>query len=358
MADMIVIGGGVIGLMTALELAKAGYSVVLFEKQAVGHEASWASGGILSPLYPWEWPRPLQDLADWSMRRYPEFSEWLKGESGIDPECLNSGMLVLDIDEAEPANQWSARYRQPCQVVGRSDIRNQVPAIDPSVEQAIWLPGISHIRPPRLIRALRVVLQKYSCKIYEHAMVHSILVEHDRVIGVQTGRKKHAADRVVVAMGAWSPQLLDPLGIYLPVVPVRGQMIVFRTAPDFMNPMVVHRKQYLIPRKDGMILMGSTVEFVGFNANTTQEAQRMLYEKAVKLVPSLASQPVVKQWAGLRPGKPDGLPVICRHPTVEGLYLNTGHFRNGVVLALASAALMADLIERRTPMLNPAPYGL
>jgi glycine oxidase len=163
---------------------------------------------------------------------------------------------------------------------------------------------------------------------------------------------------VVVAGGAWSGELLKTAGVSLPMAPVRGQMLLFRAAPGLLKRMVMRHYRYLIPRRDGRILAGSTLEQVGFDKATTRSAAEKLHRAALELVPALEDCPVEHHWTGLRPGNLSGVPYIGEHPAWKGLYVSTGHYRNGVVLAPASARLLADMALSRPHSLDPAPYAL
>jgi glycine oxidase len=163
---------------------------------------------------------------------------------------------------------------------------------------------------------------------------------------------------VVIAGGAWSPLIMRQAGLELAVEPVRGQMIMFETHPGLLRHITMHGDYYLIPRQNGLVLAGSTLEYTGYNKETTQAARDVLMTRAIKLVPALSDYKVIKHWAGLRPGTSDGIPFIGEHPGVRGLYLNTGHFRNGVVMAPASAQLLLDCILERDSFTGLAPYAL
>jgi glycine oxidase len=160
----------------------------------------------------------------------------------------------------------------------------------------------------------------------------------------------------VVAGGAWSGELLEPTGIHLPIQPVRGQMILFKGAPGLVSRITLYQGRYAIPRRDGHVLFGSTLEYTGFDKQTTSAARRELTQAAVELLPRLGDLPIERHWAGLRPGSPDGTPLVGPHPEIDNLYINAGHFRNGVVLGLASARLLADLLLQGTPDVDSSPY--
>ncbi|MDZ7663688.1 glycine oxidase ThiO [Thiohalophilus sp.] len=357
MYEVIIIGGGLLGMLSARELARAGCRVALFDRGQTGRESTWAGGGILSPLYPWRFDDAVNALARWGQPRYAAFAGQLKQESGIDPEYEPSGLLILDCDEREAALTWARRWEADVQLVGAGAIRELEPRLGSVPAEALWLPEVGQLRNPRLARAARGSLDALGVAVYEQQPVEELLIEAGRCRGVvSSGGTTFHAEQVVIAGGAWSAGLLETLGIALPVRPVRGQMILYRGEPGALRRIVLSQDRYIIPRRDGRVLVGSTIEEVGFDKSTTDEALATLREAGEQLVPALAEWPLEHQWAGLRPGSPHGIPYIGEVPGVAGLYLNTGHFRNGVVLGLASARLLSDLMLGREPTVPPAPY--
>ncbi|ADJ28934.1 glycine oxidase ThiO [Nitrosococcus watsonii] len=357
MPDVVIIGGGFMGMLTARELCLSGLNVTLLERGRTGQEASWAGGGILSPLYPWRYPDGVSALAAWSQVRYEGLCQELWRESGVDPEWTLSGLLMLEVGEESEARHWAERWQAALEVVNTWPQQGKESFSREEVgTPGLWMPEVAQVRPPRLARALRQSLEQLGVEILEEVKATGLLVRHQRISGVATQKTSVAAGRVVVAGGAWSGQILAETGARLPVEPVRGQMILFRGRPGLLSSMVMGRGYYLIPRRDGHILVGSTLEYTGFDKSTTAEAAKELREAAYTLVPALKSLPMVHQWAGLRPGSPTGIPYIGEHPAIKGLYVNAGHFRNGVVTGPASAHLLGDILLGREPILDPAPY--
>jgi glycine oxidase len=358
MTDCIVVGGGLIGMLTARILREAGAEVVLVERGELGREASWAGGGILSPLYPWRYPEPVTTLSSYSQARYPGFAESLREETGIDPEWTHSGLLILDVDEQDEALDWARRSGADLRPVDREALRECEPALSVGPEAGLWMPAIAQVRNPRLVKALRASLAQRGVDCRTGTPVDRVSVRGGRAVGVETDVGPIEGDRVVVATGAWSAHLVPGVADGLPVEPVRGQMILFKTEPGTVSRIVLHRSRYLIPRRDGRVLAGSTLERVGFDKSTTEEAAEDLRRAAIELVPALEHAPIEHHWAGLRPGSPTGVPFIGEHPQIRGLFANAGHFRNGVVMGLASAQLMADLVLDREPAFDPEPFRL
>jgi glycine oxidase len=192
--------------------------------------------------------------------------------------------------------------------------------------------------------------------LHEHTEVTGLRIQAGTIEGVKTRAGDFDAGCVVIAGGAWSPRILQTAGLTVAVEPVRGQMIQFAASPDLLRHIVLQSGHYLIPRKDGLVLAGSTMEYAGFDKTTTDAARKTLSEWAIGLVPALSGCGIVRQWAGLRPGTREGIPFIGACPAVRGLYLNTGHFRNGVVMAPASAQLLLDSVLGRDSFTAKKPY--
>ena len=188
-------------------------------------------------------------------------------------------------------------------------------------------------------------------------MVTRLLITNGQVKGIEMQAGNLEADAVVICTGAWTAELLKPQLASPEIHPVRGQMLLFKARPDLIHSIVLEENRYAIPRRDGRILFGSTLENAAFEKTTTEAARHELYSLATRRFPALKNYPVEKHWAGLRPGTPGGVPYITVHPDVDGLFINAGHFRNGLVLAPASARLMADIITGESPILSPEPYG-
>lgn len=354
----VVVGGGVIGLLSTYLLASAGQEVVLLEAGEAGREASWAGGGIVSPLYPWRYSPAVTALAHWSQDYYPQLGQALLRQTGIDPEVYATGLYWLDLQDEDEALAWAERQGRALYPVPMEQVRAAVPALGDGFSRAVFMPGVANVRNPRLLAALREALQRMpNVRVVEHSPVEALIQEGRRIVGVRTAEGEWRGEQVVMAAGAWSAELLAPLGIELPVKPMKGQMILYKCAEDFLPSMVLAKRRYAIPRRDGHILVGSTLEDVGFDKAPTEDALESLKATAVELLPALANAEVVKHWAGLRPGSPDGVPYIGAVSGFDGLWLNCGHFRNGLVLAPASCQLLADLMLGRKPSIDPAPYA-
>lgn len=349
--DVTVLGAGVIGLMTALELADAGHRVRILDRQRAAMESSWAGGGIVSPLYPWRYPPAITALATWSQMTYPGVVDRLHALTGIDSEWLQNGMLVTAMAERADALAWGQGLKQRVQSITCDEAR----ALEPHValsEAPLWMPEIASVRNPRLGQALRMAcLQHRSIELLEqHQVTLGGSIESPEV-WVNGDRLPVA--QVLVAAGAWTTQLLAAVGVPCPIKPMKGQMLLFSPC-HLVSRVVLCDGRYAIPRGDGRIVFGSTLEDVGFKRLPDRAALDDLFTHAIRLIPALNDVPLEAQWAGFRPGSPDGIPWIGG--LSERLWVNAGHFRNGVVLAPASARLMADMMLARTPIIDPTPY--
>lgn len=357
MQHVIVVGGGIIGMLTARELASHGVRVTLLERQAVARESSWAGGGIVSPLYPWRYLDSVTRLASFSQARYPELVSQLLDDTGIDPEFERCGMLVVAPGEEAAALDWARRHAREVARVDAAAAGGLEPALAAPPRSALWMPQVAQVRNPRLAQAVRADLARRGVEVCEDSAGVALRVAKGRVVAVQTPRGEVNGDAVVVCAGAWTGALLGSLGRAPEVHPVRGQMLLFRGTPGAVRRIVLEESRYVIPRRDGRVLFGSTLEHVGFDKSTTVEAYDELHGLATRRFPVLREFPVEHHWAGLRPSSPAGVPYICAHPALTNLFVNAGHYRNGIVLAPASARLLTDLLLQRDPVFPPAPYG-
>jgi len=360
MSDILIVGGGIIGMLTARELSLAGMKVTIIERGQAGHESSWAGGGIISPLYPWRYSAPVSALAKWGQAFYPDLIAEINSETGLDAELLQNGLLMID-DEQDVASTWAKKWQSNLQLIDKKEVYELEPELSQSLvanNKAIWMPDVRQVRNPRLVKATKNYLSKQGVKFLEQTEVTGFLKSSNKVTGITSSTGDITADKVLLAGGAWSANLLKNMDINASVEPIKGQMILFKTEPGKIKRITLSQDRYVIPRQDGRVLVGSTLEHTGFDKTTTTDAREELMQEAFRIIPALKEAEVEHHWAGLRPGSKNGIPYICPIQGIEGLYLNAGHYRNGVVLGPASARLAADLILNRQPILDPSAYRL
>jgi glycine oxidase ThiO len=351
-SDCIIIGGGIVGMMSARELAMQGLKIRIFDSGALGSQCSWAGGGILSPLYPWRIQEELWPLCRWGQGQYPLLAESLSQDTGVDSEWVQCGMLILDAEDWDKALAWAGKHKISLQEIGPGQLAAYAPAVGGNFRRALWMPETAQVRNPRLLSALKICLRELGVEIVEYTAVRKINLDQHRVLGVETGRGSFSAPMVVITSGAWSSRLLPAI----PIKPVRGQMLCFLAPGDFLRTIVLKDGCYAIPRRDGHILIGSTVEDAGFDNSVTPEVRDQLSVLAEEMLPGIRQFPLVAHWSGLRPAGPTDFPYIGAWPEIEGLFVNTGHYRNGLLLAPGSARLLVDIILKRETLVPVHPY--
>ena len=356
--DITIIGGGVIGLLTAREFINAGATVTVIDKNLLGQESSWAGGGILLPLYPWRQADAITRLAIQSLFLYPTLAAQLLAETQLDPEWTPCGLLITKNPDITAAIDWCNANNIAFQCAG-ADFFND---LDTAPDNPLWLSEIAQARNPRLVKSLKQDLINKGVTLIEHCELTNITLTQNRITHINTTTGQFPINQLIISAGAWTGQLFRTLfpGITdaPKIAPVKGQMLLFDAKPETLRTMVLDGDQYLIPRRDGKILAGSTVEQDDFNKTTTTEARDRLTEFALTLLPALKNAPLIHHWAGLRPGTEQGIPYIDKHPEISNLSINAGHFRNGLVMGPASAQLMVDLILNRPTAVAPEPYKL
>jgi glycine oxidase len=357
--DVLVVGAGLIGSSIALELASQKLQVALLDRQQPGREASWAAAGMLSPGPDAPEALPLVPLAKESLRLYPDFVSSIEEASGYRVAFVREGALEIfhDSDGAAKRDRLLAEYAELGligAVISPEAARASEPALNPSVNAIAWLPGEATVDPRQLLEAAIAAAKNSGVAILTSQSVTSVLAESGVSIVVANGQKISAGN-VVIAAGSFCGSIgqdtaRGAIGMarYAPTHPVRGQMIAMRSKKVKLKKVLRSGHGYIVPRTDGRIIAGSTLENVGFNRETTPEGLRKILDAAIALAPGLADAEIVETWAGLRPGTPDHLPIIG--PTdVPGLLIATGHYRNGILLAPATAKLIRDwIVEGKT----------
>jgi len=362
-ADVVIVGGGAIGLSVAYVLACEGVAVRVLDRGAIGGESSWAGAGIISPGAERPSPLPASQLRTLSARMHAEWAERLRAETGIDNGYRRTGGVDVALDDRDVADLGSAagRWRDEGIAFERmapSDFHRVEPALSPIVRCAYFLPDRAQIRNPRHIRALEVAVRGRGGSVQPGVGVEGFEVQNGRVARLRTTEGPIACGVVVVAAGAWSGPLVEILGMRVVTPPVRGQIALLNPGRPVIRRIIEHGKRYLVPRDEGRILVGSTEEHVGFAKVTTPEAITGLAEFARTICPILVGAPIEKHWAGLRPGSVDTRPYLGPAPGFNNLFLATGHNRAGLQLAPGSAAMIAAMVLGRDPAIDPRAFRL
>jgi glycine oxidase len=351
-ADLLVVGGGVVGMAVAREACALGMEVIVLERRRSCREASWAAAGMLSPLGEALEPGPFLRFGLESLAAWPRFAAELEEETGADLALRRTGKIRIATTSREEerlrARLWWAENREvPASWLQGEAVQGLEPALAGPIRSGLLLEDDYVVDNRVLGEALPASVQARGGTVQEGVEVRELLVEKDAVQGVRTSEGEEVrAGAVVVAAGAWSG-LLGGLEYPFPVRPVAGQMLALRPRELPSRRVLESESVYLVPREDGRVLVGSTVEEVGFRTGVTADGIRGLLGAAVDLVPTLADALIAELWSGLRPATPDGMPLLGPHPAVGGLHFATGHFRNGILLTPATARGMASLLGGR-----------
>jgi glycine oxidase len=350
MQDVLIIGAGIVGLCSARALAARGADVAVLDASDRLPGASWAGGGILSPLFPWRHPHALNELCRPAVTDYQAMAAEIAAVQGPDPEVRVPGMLVLAGDEGDEARDWARRESMALSTV-------EAPRFDhPRAErEALWMPDVGVVRNPRLLTGLRTLLHRQGVRV--HTEPSLALEPRGDGWRVRTRAGVREARRVLVAAGAWSRALLQPLGLDWPLMPVKGEMLRYPPSSGGPGHIVLAPDGYLVPRADGSVLAGSTLGEGDDDPRPSAEAAQQLRQAAETLWPPLREREPVLQWAGIRPGTRRTAPLIGAVPGQDGLYVATGHYRSGLTAAPRTAALITALINGDTPPLEPAPFA-
>ena len=368
---VLIVGGGAIGLAIGWRLARAGLAVALFDRGRVGHSASWASAGMLSPLSEVQFEEEdLLHLGLKGLAVYPEFVSELEADTGCCVGYRRDGVLIVGITQ-DDLEYLKFRYRYQRDLglsvayLSSDEAREREPHLSAQVSAAVWCPGDHQVDNRRLVMALKKGLVSAGGEVFEEMEVDELLIDGTRVRGVRVGEEVFEGDTVVLASGCWSrlipglPDCARP-----PVRPVRGQIMRLAMTEDFaLNTMVWYSRvatstvAYLVPKDNGHLVLGATSEEMGFDEDVTAGGMFELLRAAWEVVPGVYDLPVVESAAGLRPGSRDDAPILGETP-IEGLIMATGHYRKGILLTPLTALSVAEVIlERRTPALI-RPFGI
>jgi glycine oxidase len=360
---VIIIGGGVIGASIAWRLARDGAEVVVLERARLGNEASWAAAGMIAPQAEAQAAGVFFDLCLAARRVFDATVDRLVADSGLDPEYDPHGILYMALDSGERAElQSRARWHREAGALvhelSGAEARKIEPAISPETLYALHLPDNRRVENRKLTQAYVVAATKAGAEFREGVRADSIVTAGGRATGVllHDGTMLEA-DLVIVAAGSWSHHIrgLEADGVALH--PVRGQMLCFEARPLILTPAVFSMRAYLVPRRDGRILAGSTMEEAGYNKAVTLAGIEKIVRGAFAMVPSLGELPFREAWAGLRPATRDLLPVIGYSPSVANVIWSTGHYRSGILLSALTGEVVADLVAGRASSIDLSPFS-
>ena len=360
MRDVIIAGGGIIGLAAARELALSGHSVLVLDRGNTRDAASWAAAGMLAPQSEADEPNPFFDLCLASARLYHEWADRLHEESGIDPEYADSGLLCLASTEnalcrLQRVMQWQTAAGLTAEILSAEDVRRLEPGITLPIVGALHLPAECHVTPRQVLDAVTGACAVKGVEIRSGVHVTEILHRKDRVIGVKTVTERIEARCVIVASGVHTPEI-EGLVPPIPVVPRKGQILSLMARPVAFQKMIRWEQGYMVQRRSGELVVGATNEDAGFDRSITPAGIGGLLEQAQRISSSLGGLPIHEMWTGLRPATPDGFPIIGKSG-IEGLLYATGHYRNGILLAPITAACVAALVENRPAPVDLKPYS-
>ena len=346
--------------MTAWILRRQNLRIALIERGHCGGESSWAGGGILFPTDAWNLPDPLLALILHSQELWPQICRELKESTAIDSELRWTGMLLFPEENGvEAVEAWAQKHAFPFEGARAGDLRALAPALHyPPERPTFWFPRIPQLRNPAVLKAMVAALkQEKNISLFENTPIQRLDIAGGSVAGVASADMRFEAPRVALALGAWAGQ--PPEGTpSTDVYPVCGQMLAYEGRQRFFHPVVVGGHYYMIPRGDGVVLAGSTLEDKGFDKSVTEEARSAIHSFVSEICPSLAARPLLRHWSGLRPGRRSSppLPLIGPDPNVAGLYHHGGLYRNGFGAAPAAASICAAQITGGEPPLDARPY--
>jgi len=349
-ADVAIIGGGVIGLAIARALAQRGMrDLLIIERSSLGAEASSAAAGMLAPQAEADSVDDFFRLCCQSRDIYLAFAQSLIDETGIDIELETSGTLYLaftedDEGELEKRYQWQARAGLTVEKLSGEFARLLEPSISADVRAALKFPLDTQVENRRLISALAAANEALGVRVLTGVSVDALKIKRNSVAGIETSRGFLACERVVIAGGAWTSQILNEALPNPRIEPVRGQMVCFDAMPQIARHVIYSPRGYVVPRRQGRLLAGSTTEHAGFDKRVTAAGVQSIVTSALEISPRIAALPLTSSWAGLRPRAADGLPVLGPCAEIAGVYYATGHYRNGILLTPITAELLARAI--------------
>ncbi len=361
-ARIVIVGGGVMGCAAAYELARRGAQVVVLERSVPGAEASSAAAGILGAQVEAHHPGPMTELGLASAKLYPALVKDLERDSGVSIGYRRSGVMKVaygdhDLKQLVRERAWQKRQKLPVQQLSLAALRKREPALSEELAGGLWFEADATLDPRSLLSALRVAAERAGAAFRSGAFVKRVAEEGGRAVGVElSDGSVVSGTHVVLAAGSWTSLVAQPEHEAPRVVPARGQIVELRSSVPPLSAIVFGPDCYLVPRADGRVLIGSTLEFVGYKREVTAGAVSRLLSAAIRLVPALAQAELSSTWSSFRPYTADELPLLGPSQT-PGLILMSGHYRNGILLAPISAQIVAACVLGRKPPVDLAPFA-
>ncbi|MBA3472781.1 MAG: glycine oxidase ThiO [Rubrobacter sp.] len=359
--DLAIVGGGVIGCSVAYHATRLGARVALVEAERIGSGASGAAAGMLNAQAEAHEPGPFLDLLLSSRRLHKPLGEELYEATGLDPEYVWAGTLRVATDEASretfaAEHSWQRERGLAARWLDADEVHELEPNLSPRSVAALYLPEDGQVNPPRLVQALALGATLGGARLMEATRVEGLVVEGRRVTGIRTAREKISAGAVVLAGGASSTLLSEELGVRLPVHPVKGEILAVNARPAPVRANAWGSECYVVPKRDGRVVVGATEEPGVYDRRPSLGGVAHLSRAAVNLVPELSRAPFASAWGGLRPGTPDGWPILGPVEGWEGLFLATGHYRNGVLLSAVTGESIAALALGEASPFDISPF--
>lgn len=356
---IVIIGGGVIGLAAAFELAKRNQKVTVLERGECGGQATGAAAGMLAPYSEiGEDPDDFFTMAHRSLQLYPLWQEEVKEVSGLDFEYNTAGSLHVVFHEADELElesrlEWQSGWDVQSEIVRGETLRNLEPCLTDDVIAAMYYPGEHHIYAPDYVRALKAACVRLGVHIVEGAGEVTFAETRPDGILLQTEEKgAFSADQCIVASGAWTSCFEESVQVRLPVFPIRGQICAFRQETEHIRHIVFSSQGYVLEKANGSIVCGASEDIAGFDHSVTEKGINRLVKWSRRLFPFLDNRQPFHRWAGLRPATQDGYPLIGRLPHLPSVIISSGHYRNGILLSPINARLVADIVEHKQPQIN------
>ncbi len=361
-ADVVIVGGGVVGCATAFFLAKAGLSPLVLERDQLGCEASGEAAGMLAPQSEADYPGPFFELCLAGRRLFPSLAEELKSTTGIDIEHRQIGNLIpifgdRDRDALFASTRWQRERGLGVEALDRREALAAEPLLSEKVEGAVILPEEAHVNSRALVMALAAAAGRHGATFATGCPAAAVIRDGNKVAGITSGYGVVSTRKVVLAAGPWSSLFGEALGLQIPISPAKGELLLVTPEGRLPRRIIYSKQAYLIPTSRGEAILGTTMDFVGYDKRPTLGAMREILSGVSELVPTIGSATLLRAWAGLRPYTPDELPLLGRCPSIEGLILATGHHRNGILLGPLTGRLVQELMLGMPPSVPLEPFS-